>query len=122
MKCFDVIGHSEGFVSFLMRCSECGFNLHPLYREIERGSLRYCPKCGHRLQRRSRRVRDTDIVRMLNNQHTVIAEAPRNCDRYRTEDEAKAAFDAGFFGPTDFGFYEAAFIHWLFAKAEGGAK
>jgi len=120
MRYAEVIGRSDGHVSFAMRCSACGANLRRFAADIDACRMRYCPKCGHFLQRRSPLVRNEDIVRMLNNQHTVIAEAPRNCD-VLSEEAANEAWDEYRHshvlprGGWDF----RHIIAWLYSKAEG---
>lgn len=122
MRYAEVIGRSDGHVTFAMRCSACGVNLHRFAADIGACRMRYCPKCGHFLQRRSPLVRDEDIVRMLNNQHTVIAEAPRNCDKYANVKDAKTAwFNYKMSCPTPpGGWSDGDLLEWFFAKAEKG--
>ena len=45
-----------------------------------------------------------------------------NCDVYKTEKDTRKAFYNCYFGPTEDEFVNAAFIDWLLAPTEGGAK
>lgn len=76
--------------------------------------------CDRRTRGEEIRVPALSAFGTVDRIRAALSAPARNCDRFATHNEAKAAFLHSYFGPTEPDFVENAFARWLFAPAQEG--